>query len=243
MKKQLHPKFWDKERNLDKEVAKQLKKIALDFIDALKIKGVEPADIVLTGSMANFNYNENSDLDLHILISAKDIDCDVDIAKGYLHDESLLWNEHHEIYIKGHEVEIYLQDKDEPHYSTGIYSLLKKKWIKLPKPTEEPDLTEVEKKARTLRDRIDRLAKDLEKGKDSPEDIYSKLQSLRKKIREMRRASLAKGGEHSTQNLVFKAIRRSKHMDKLVQTARKAYDQSLSLDEAVIEFKSFLVDP
>ena len=42
------------------------------------------------------------------------------------------WNRAHDIHINGHEVEIYVQDSEEPHHSTGVYSVLANEWIAYP---------------------------------------------------------------------------------------------------------------
>ena len=41
---------------------------------------------------------------------------------------SSLWNKNHDIFIKGFEVEVYVQDSNEPHYSTGVYSVKYDRW-------------------------------------------------------------------------------------------------------------------
>jgi hypothetical protein len=47
----------------------------------------------------------------------------------------------------------------------------------------------------------------------------------------MRQAGLEKGGEFSTENLVFKVLRRTDFMDLLDSYKIKAYDQLVSVNE------------
>ncbi len=63
----------DKTYEMRDDVKKRLSEISDNFIDSL---GVEffIHDIVLTGSLANFNWSEYSDVDLHILIDMDEMD-------------------------------------------------------------------------------------------------------------------------------------------------------------------------
>jgi len=58
------------------------------------------------------------------------------------------------------------------------------------------------------------------------------LEGLREKIRTMRRAGLARGGEHSVENLVFKQLRQRGAIERLSTSARAVYDEIMSLGEA-----------
>ena len=50
-----------------------------------------------------------------------------------------IWNDEHDITIKGHEVELYVEDKDEENSSEGMYSVLDNTWHKQPK-YQQPDI-------------------------------------------------------------------------------------------------------
>ena len=51
--------------------------------------------------------------------------------------------------FKGHDFEIYFQDVDEPHVSSGLYSLKNGSWLKKPK-YDPPDIDhrDVERKVK-----------------------------------------------------------------------------------------------
>ena len=109
---------------------------------------MEIYDITLTGSNSNYNYNEYSDLDVHVLIDFKDINEDEKLVKKALDGPRFVWNLRHNVNLRGHDVEMYMQDKDEPHVASGLYSLKDNKWIT--EPSYDPpsiDINDVFKKA------------------------------------------------------------------------------------------------
>ena len=123
LKDDLNPKLWT-DFEINEEVKEDLLKIASDFYSSTDLNA-DVKDIVLTGSLANYNWSEKySDYDLHILINFKDVDDNVVLVKKFVDSAKNIWNKDHDIRIKGYEVEVYIQDISEPHKSTGIFSLL-----------------------------------------------------------------------------------------------------------------------
>ena len=61
----LDPQLWQDDM-LDPEVSKNLMTIVNDFLNDLSF-AIEPEDITLTGSLANYNWSKYSDVELHIL--------------------------------------------------------------------------------------------------------------------------------------------------------------------------------
>ena len=122
LKDDLNPKLWT-DFEINEEVKEDLLKIASDFYSSTDLNA-DVKDIVLTGSLANYNWSEKySDYDLHILINFKDVDDNVVVVKKFVDSAKNIWNKDHDIRIKGYEVEVYIQDISEPHKSTGIFSL------------------------------------------------------------------------------------------------------------------------
>ena len=123
------------------------------------------------------------------------------------------WNAEHDIEVKNHPVEIYLQDIREPNSNpqlarkgTSIYSLYEVRWLLPPnRQNIKLDADKIRKKFQSINKRIDDLIQ--------TEDI-EKLKSLMKSIRNYRNAGLAKGGEFSVENIVFKALRHSGNLLK-----------------------------
>ena len=73
-KSDLHPKFWMAGR-LKPRISKRLMKIVQGFIDGLDMPApIDIEDIVLTGSLANYNWSKYSDVDLHVVVDFTKID-------------------------------------------------------------------------------------------------------------------------------------------------------------------------
>ena len=228
LKEALNPKIWTNEE-LNPEVAQKLMEITNDFWNGLDLKHVNIVDIIITGSIANYNWTEMSDIDLHILVNFADVDENIDLVDAYFRNVRANWNKTHNIMIKGHEVEVYLQDASEPHVSTGVYSLSRNEWEI--RPTYEDvtiDETQVARKADCLMDLVDRVEEEYNSG-DYP-GAYQEALRIRDKIRNFRKCGLEHGGEFSPENLAFKVLRRNGYLGKLTQIRRDAYDHMMSLN-------------
>ena len=142
IKETLNPKVWEnsedpKRAKMIPKVRKALERIAAEFIDDLG-EDVFVEDVYLMGSLANFNWSEYSDVDLHILVdfndfndsNKKDSTSMKKIVKEFFDSKKNNWNSEHDIKIKGYDVELYVQDSNEKHLSTGVYSILNNKWQK-----------------------------------------------------------------------------------------------------------------
>lgn len=223
--KTLCPKLWD-DMKLKEEVRDALLQIADSFIDTLDVK-FDPEDIVLTGSLANYNWNSESDVDLHLMIDLGQYrkNCP-DFVDDFFQDKKTLWNDRHDIDIYGHAVEVYVQDIKEEHAASGLYSVLNDKWIKEPEynPPDEIDNKVINNKTKQFKDKIDQLI-------GSPGNS-KQADKLKDEIRAYRKAGLEKEEdqvEFSTANLVFKELRKSGHMEKLVNYIRADKSEELSL--------------
>ena len=64
--KDLNPQIFDENKKLRKEVRSKLLVIVNDFIDSLNVDHIDSEDILLVGSIVNYNWNPYSDVDLHI---------------------------------------------------------------------------------------------------------------------------------------------------------------------------------
>jgi predicted nucleotidyltransferase len=208
------------------EIQKKLLEISDEFIETF---GVEffVHDIVLTGSLANYNWSNFSDIDLHIIIDFKESKYNSDLVKEFFDAKKNVWNEKHEIIIKGYDVEIYVQDINEPHVSSGVYSVLHNKWELEPKKEKANiDDNKILSKAEYYAKNIDALVKI---GKN--EDILPEIEKLRMKIKEFRQCGLESGGEYSYENLVFKLLRRNGYIEKLLKLKTDITDKKLSITQ------------
>tara|TARA_R110000824_G_C15200596_1_gene675643 strand:+ start:1462 stop:2334 length:873 start_codon:yes stop_codon:yes gene_type:complete len=225
-KKSLNPKIWDG-TVLKPDVEELLLKIAHHFAEYLDIPKSMIKDIIFTGSMAHYHYGPKSDIDVHLVVDYKDIDENVELVRKLLRAKKSLYNNRHDIKIKGYDVELYPQDESEPHHSTGIYSVVNGEWIAQPVPhVGSVDKQLVNRKAESLVD----SAKSIFSAED-PQSRVDKLQKFKDKIINMRRSGLQKDGEFSVENLVFKELRNNGFLEKLLKTINKSIDKTLSLDE------------
>ena len=64
------------------------------------------------------------------------------------------------------------------------------------------------------------------------------LQRQKEKLKDYRKSGLEKDGELSYENLVFKFLRRSGHIEKLFDTANKEIDKELSVERTIQEYSN-----
>ncbi len=226
----LNGDIWNSDDEINEEVKDNLISVAEYYWDSLDL-GIPIIDITITGSLANYNWSSFSDIDLHIIFNLDNFGEHNDLIKELLDSKTRTWNTQHDIKIKDFEVEIYLQPEGQPHHSTGVYSLLNDEWIKKPeKMVVNIDKANVRKKYNKLINHIDDIEKDLGVKKDY-EDIINRVESIKEKIKNMRKSGLESGGQFSIENIVFKLLRRNEIMTKLNDLVVNAYDDMMTIDE------------
>jgi hypothetical protein len=148
------------------------------------------------------------------------------IIKQFFDSKKNNWNSEHDIKIKGYDVELYVQDSNEKHLSTGVYSILNNKWIIEPKKGKEfiDDRTIMEK-GQEYAELIDSLVKSSESGKDVSKDV----DDVKTKLKQFRQSGLEKGGEYSYENLTFKLLRRNGYIEKLMGIKKGIQNKKLSV--------------
>ena len=139
-----------------------------------------------------------------------------------------LWADKLPIQVKGHDVEMYFQDANEPHHSSGTYSLVKDEWLRKPtKKVINVDSADVQLKSADIMNAID----DLETNKNQ-NDFLKKHEQLKNKIKKYRQAGLdSNAGEFSNENLVFKVLRNTGYLEKMVEFKNDYLTKELSLNE------------
>jgi predicted nucleotidyltransferase len=230
----LNPKIWDnyddpKDAKMKPKVRKALERIAEEFIDYLG-EDVMVEDIILTGSLANYNWSNFSDFDLHVLIDLQHYEKESETYKELYDLKKRIFNDSHDIKILGYDVELYAQDKEESHVSSAVYSVANDEWINVPKK----DFKKIDKNV--LVNKIDNWVEKIETAiKDSETDGIEKLEIIKDKLKEYRKCGLEKGGELSYENLVFKFLRRSKHIENLFDKINQLKDKELSVEQHLNE--------
>jgi predicted nucleotidyltransferase len=220
----LNRDIWDDSDEMFDNLRHELLEIAYDYLDFLDIE-VDIEDIILTGSLANYNWSKYSDFDVHLVFDFSEVDDNVDLVKKYLDSAEKVWKFQHDLSIKKYPVELYCQDINAEHTSTGVYSLISDSWFKKPKrenfvPDEDLIKIKSEKVMNTIKD----LENDLERDKNS-EYILKKLSKIWKRIKDARQAGLEKEGEFSIENLIFKLLRRNGYIQRILDVKKKAYDK------------------
>jgi len=219
----LNPKLWDGDQ-LKPGLRLKLLKIAKYFYEFLGIDAPVKG-IILTGSSVNYNWTENSDIDLHILINYKDINDSIPLVRDYMMAKKSIWNNTYPLKYKGMPIELYAQDENEPHASTGVYCLTCDKWLKIPDPEQVSiDDEEINKKADPYKYEIDHLSY------EDPQ-LLMKVNSIKRRLKQMRQTGLEAAGEYSVENLAFKELRNTGYLEKLAAMAKDYTYQTLDLGE------------
>lgn len=239
VKDKLNPEFFDKEGQLNSQIRLKLLDIADDFIDSLKIKWVKPSDIVLTGSIANYNWSKYSDVDIHIIYNYSDVYKKTDFVKDYFNSKKELWNSTHtELTIKDFPVEISVEDSSDPAKSTGVYSLEKNKWVKEPENMNDSKLNKeyIKKFCAKQMSKLDKLFDEMDNETDKVKikKISDEIENLYTKLKDMRGEGLASSEkEMSTGNIIWKVIKHMGYIEKLWNYINNAYDRANTIDEKI----------
>lgn len=228
----LNSNFWKNDK-FSPEVQEKLLQIAHDFYDSLDLKA-PILDIQLTGSLANYNYTTYSDLDVHIIIDFKNINEDEALVKIALDGLRFIWNQRHDIVIRGHDVELYLQDESEQHTASGLYSLLKGEWIRKPRYNPpEVDEKDVKLKYDEYVKEIGKMEEKVSKNDLTFEEYLSlekRAKKIKEKIQKGRKDCLSgsTASEFCVENLVFKELRNTGMIEKIIEIISLAYDKAYS---------------
>ena len=232
VQEKLNPDIW----YMDDESYKMIPEIRISLLDVVEDYknfvnvDMEIEDVVLTGSLSNFNWSEFSDVDLHILMDFEDKEDS--LLKKYLDSRRIIWNSLRNITIKDFEVEIYVQDTEEPHFASGVYSVMYDEWIVEPKQEEVIlDSRKILSKSKQWMEIIDNIETmvDTKEIDDSMEDI----QRFKDKLKKHRGKGLKDKGEYSYENLAFKFLRRNGYLKKLNDVRNELIDKSLTVEGKV----------
>lgn len=224
----LNTKFWKEGDHLCRRASRRLTRIAQDFIDGLDMS-IVIEDLRLTGSLANYNWSRYSDVDLHIVVDFSKLDENKELVKAFFDNARIKWNSNHDIKIHGYEVELYVEDVNEGHKSSGVYSIKNGEWIRQP----DPDSVDIQfdlarKKSDDIATRINLIQHIMNKGRYRA--AIKAIDVTKRKIRNMRKAGLhSRQQEFSAENIAFKILRREEMLQKLDDMKYDAYDKFMSM--------------
>ena len=218
---ELNPKFWVN-IFLKEEVRKKLLEISKEWLKFAEIPNSAVKDIVFTGGNANYNYTDDSDIDVHIILDKSKIPNCSD--EEYFKDKKLIWSLTHDISVYGAEVEVYAQlgEVNIPK-NQGVYSLKTGKWVVKPENLEldfeHDDL---------LKKKIDDAIYQIDHALENTTDTKA-AEKLLEKFQKLRKHSIAKSGEFTQDNLVFKELRNRGYIDKIRKFIITMTDKKLSM--------------
>jgi hypothetical protein len=159
------------------------------------------------------------------LIDISELDASREIADKLVKLLAKKWNQEHNIKIKGHNVEVYVQDFNEKNASTGVYSLTGNRWINEAEPKKIVlDKNLIRQKYESWKVRIhDAIrSRDLTKTKQMMKDLVN-----------VRNVGLKSEGEFSTENLVFKILRQSGLIGQIKSSIQGMENKALSVTDIV----------
>lgn len=213
----LNPLLWRND-SLIPEVKSALLNITQDFVEYVDVP-FTIKDIIITGSQVGYYYTKHSDLDLHLIVDFNDVNCDKEAAELF-DTKRLLYKKQYDISIYGVPVEVYIEDLNFPAVS-ATYSLSKGGWkIKPDSQPQEIDTEEIVRMSKIWRTVI---------GKSIESNDLKIGRKVLKLLRNYRKLGLKHSGEYGIENLVYKTLRNSKIIEKLMKMIGDLHDQSLSI--------------
>lgn len=231
---ELNPKIWekdDKSYTLRPEVREKLLETANLFIDSLGVD-VIITDIIMIGSLVNYNWSKYSDIDLHVVVNFNQFPENTkDLYLEFFDLKKVIFNQKHNIKMFGYDVECFVQKEDETTFSSGIYSILYNMWMNEPtkNTNEKVDIELIKEKATQWMRIIDGVVDNI--GDEDPETIKQLVKKYKEKLKNFRSCGLEKGGEMSLENLVFKLLRRNGYIEKLYDVPVEIIDKKLSMKQ------------
>lgn len=240
--KELNPKIWflpnekymgdpeGQSYKMKPEVRERLLEIAYQFLDYIGVD-IIVTDVVLTGSLANYNWSKYSDFDIHIIANFNQFpSSQLDLYKELFMLKKALFNKNHDIRLFGYETELYVEGEEDAHFSSGVYSLLYDEWQHKPeKENVKIDKKTVERKAKQWMEIIDGVLENIED--EDIDDAKQLVEKYKEKLRKFRTCGLQKDGEYSSENLVFKILRRNGYLEKLRGASHKILEKGLSMKQ------------
>lgn len=218
----LNPVLWDGDR-LRPDVRTHLLNFAEAFRRFAKIPEGAVRDVYMVGGNTGLYYNDLSDVDVHLVIDRSALGAG-DLTDEYLRDKKALWTLRHDVRVKGYQVEPYAQDTSDPLVpGQGVYSVQRGEWVQRPIETDYDPSTDP-----ILRTRADSWRRSIDKLLSNPSSVDD-LETVRRRLADMRSRSISRGGELGRDNLVFKSLRNTGHLDRITNHIRRMTSDSLSL--------------
>lgn len=232
IKSGLNSKFWigDKLKPLIRE---GLLKIVDDFYESIEIDDIIIEDVIFTGSLAGYNWSKYSDIDIHIIVDYDKIKIPNELLLDYFEMKKKIFNiKYSDLNFYGYPIEIYVEDiKQDLTIGSPRYSIENDVWVKLPiKKDIDNSIGFIKKSSTYYINKIDNLVNNYQTTPNNMLEHYlKKVDRLYNEIKEKRGIELKKGGEFAPFNIIFKILRRTGRIGKLIDLKSKIYVKLNSL--------------
>jgi predicted nucleotidyltransferase len=182
-------------------------------------------DIIFTGSLANFNWSEFSDIDLHIVANFAQFDEDLlELYQELFKVKKTIFNSDFNIKIFGYDVELYVQNATEAHFSSGVYSVLYDDWdVKPEKEDSNIDTKILKSKINHWKSQIDTVVD------NATEKDIDEAREYIKKFKEKTFAAKI-DREEISRGVQFFGIDMKEHIE-LIISVLKEFKNEVQLDE------------
>ena len=233
-KKELNSKIWDKKGDsymMNPKVREKLLETSNIFIDFLGVD-VLISDIIMIGSLTNYNWSKFSDIDLHIVVNYSQFPENAkELYVEFFDLKKVVFNQKHNIKMFGYDVECFVQDENQVAFSSGVYSLLYDEWVNKPQKIsmETIDKELIREKSKQWMRIIDGVIENIQDEK--PDDVKEIVKKYKEKLKNFRNCGLEKDGEMSLENLIFKLLRRNGYIEKLYNIPTNVIDKELSMKQ------------
>ena len=206
----LPKKFFDGTK-LRHEVRQKSIAFARARFNDLRMHDLKILDMLYVGSLASFEYDDLSDVDIHIIIDPASFKGDPKVLRRYLSKVNDL-NEYlfNRVTFYGRKADFSfyadtVEGRIEP--GVGIYSLFNENWPS--RPEAAPNRFSRSRVYAEFGDFVQRyngLA--TEYARDKRSFVCHRFSELREEVRHYRRKGIAKDGIRSTENIVYRTLRR-----------------------------------
>lgn len=221
--KTLNPKLFEDDK-LRPEVRDKLLQISNAWLRFAKLPADAVIDVIATGGNINYNYTEESDIDVHLVVDMTKMPIsDPAFMRDYIFDKKNLWAKSHNNRVLGYPVELFAQSSEDrlPNHQ-GVYSLVHDKWV------AHPENLNLNYDDRNLREKVAFHRHDIERI--IKRGTVEEARALQDRLKGGRGAALATDrGEFAEENLLFKSLRNSGHLQRLSDFVKAAEDKELSL--------------
>lgn len=218
----------DDKWELDKKVRSKLLDASKKFYDEFsELVNDNPfIDIQISGPFTHKNTSKNSEIDIHLILDIENLFSDNKFLDVSIKSKKFKWNTNNEFSVRGIPVDFFITRKNRQHNNSPLYSLMKNKWIITPDFDSIIDDRDITRKFDDIAFEIDEINNRLLSKTYSPSDyesIYKRAIKLKNKIYGLRRDFLQDKKESTINFQIFKKIKKSGYIDKLIDTLSKSY--------------------